>query len=746
MKKTYGKQGAETPRLLSRLLAVSLGVVAVCAPFASEAQFSRLAETPVPQPYVAPNEPGIQMNLPAGQGKPPVLFSADQLGYDKRNALVIAQGHVEVVQGESIVLADNITYNQNTNEVFASGNVSLRQPDGNVMFAEKVRLKDSLQAGIIKNFRARLSDNSLFAAREARKFSPDVTELDYAVYSPCKLCKGKDPLWQMKAKKVRIDNKEQQVTYNDVMLELYGVPVLWAPYFRHATPDADPKSGLLTPEWRASSELGTTVKTPYYISIAPNMDATLIPHINTKEAPVMAGEFRYLTDSGYAQFRGSITDPHKRDENGDRVPGREVRGHIDAAGDFRIDPVWTWGFAARRATDDTYLRRYDISQEDLLTSRLFAEGIDGRSYASVQGLAFQRLTDEAKPDSSPVVLPLGDVEWQSNPGWMGSRYNFDANTMILARRKGPQSRRLSLDGGWSVPYIAPGGHVFEAAFNLRGDAYSVQDVPQTGSPDFDGTYGRIIPEASLNWSYPLINEYEPGRSLLIEPIAGLIVSPNDLNSGKVPNEDSQVLEFSDTNVFDNNRYPGYDLVETGPRINYGMQGQWEFAQEDYFNFLLGQNIRTSDDNAFPFSNDPTDNFSDYVGRFGVDLADWFTSSYRFRFDQEAFASRRHEFSTSFFFNPVFLHLDYLNLNEDPFLGDRQEIFSSGSLALTDNWTFLAGARRDMEQQQMIDMNAGLRYQDECFGLLANFARSFISDRDVEPGTSFILKVELKNLE
>lgn len=728
MQKENGKQGGKSPPW--RKLCIM-------------AWMALLALTPdVPLAQSTPD----RMNIPGGDAKEPVMLSADQLGYDRKNSLVVAQGHVEVVQGGTIVLADNITYNQNTNEVFAQGNVSLRRSDGNVLFANNVRLKDNLQAGVIQNFRARMADNSLFAAREARKYNAAVTELDYAVYSPCKLCKDKDPLWQVKAKNVRIDEQEQTVTYKNAMLEMWGVPVMWTPYLSHATPGADAKSGFLTPEWGANSDLGTSVKTPYFIAIAPNMDATVMPTFYTKETPVLGTEIRYLSESGFTQFRGSITDPRKRDENGNLIPGRELRGHVDAFGNFALDPNWNWGFQAKRASDDTYLRRYRISNDDLLTSRLFVEGIDGRSYTSLQSLAFQRLTEEANPDSSPIILPLGEYWWQGDPGWMGSRFDFNANTLLLTRREGPQSRRLSLAGGWSVPFLMEGGHVMEASVNLRGDAYSVTDVPQLGEPDFDGAVGRVIPEVALHWSYPLINEYAPGRSLLIEPVAGLILSPNDLSSNKIPNEDSQVLEFTDTNVFDNNRYPGYDLVESGPRVNYGVRGQWQFADTDYLSFLLGQNFRTSDDNTFPFSNDPESNISDYVGRVGLDLSDWLTASYRFRFDQEAFAPRRNEFSTSFFFSPVTLNLDYLDLNEDPFLGDRREIFSSGSLALTDNWTFLTGARRDLEERAMIDANAGFRYQDECFSLLASFSRSFITYRDVDPGSSVVLRVGFKNLE
>lgn len=739
MQRHFGKRRGFTPPRRQLCFIASLALL-FCAPHLAFA---------IPIPILNNNQQTQQ--IPGSGSKQPVMLSADQLGYDKRNALVTAQGNVEVVQGDIIVLADRISYNQTTNEVYASGNVSLREPDGNVLFADHVRLRDNLEAGLIQNFRARMSDNSLFAAREARKISPTTTELDYAVYSPCKVCQGSDPLWQFKAKKVKVDEAEQKVTYRNATLDLWGVPVMWTPYFSHATPDADPKQGFLTPEFSINSRLGTTIKTPYFFPLADNMDATFAPMFNTKEAPVMGGEFRYLNSAGFAEFRGSITDPQKRNEFGDQVSGREVRGHVDATGRFAYTDKWDWGFDIRRTTDDTYLRRYDISKEDLLTSRLFAEGIESgsgeRSFAGVQGLAFQRLTDEANPDSSPLVMPLAEYWWQSRPGWMNSRFDMTANTMLLARSDGPQSRRLSVDGGWVLPMIAPGGHVLEAGVSLRGDAYSVQNVPQLPSgQEYDGLTSRLIPEASLEWRYPLINEYADGRSLTLEPVAQVMASPHNLSNGKIPNEDSQVLEFNDNNIFDINRYPGYDLIETGPRANYGLRGLWQFADLDYANFLLGQNFRTSNDNQFPFSNDVRENFSDYIGKFGMDLGSWLSGSYRFRFDQSAFILRRQEFNTSFFFDPLTLQTDYINLSDDPFLGDRQEIYANGALQLTDQWALLASGRRDLENSEMIDASSGVRYQDECLSLFATIARSFIIDRDIEPSTSFLFRVELKNLE
>ena len=56
-------------------------------------------------------------------------------------------------------------------------------------------------------------------------------ELDRAVYSPCPLCEeGKGgPLWQIKARRVILDEKAQTVSYRDARLEMFGVPIAYTP-------------------------------------------------------------------------------------------------------------------------------------------------------------------------------------------------------------------------------------------------------------------------------------------------------------------------------------------------------------------------------------------------------------------------------------------------------------------------------------------------------------------------------------
>src|ERR1700757_5271819 len=74
----------------------------------------------------------------------PIVFQADEVQYDDQLGLTVAKGHVEISQGGEVLLADTVSYNQRTDTITASGHVSLLMPTGEVMFADFIELRDSM--------------------------------------------------------------------------------------------------------------------------------------------------------------------------------------------------------------------------------------------------------------------------------------------------------------------------------------------------------------------------------------------------------------------------------------------------------------------------------------------------------------------------------------------------------------------------------------------------------------------------
>ena len=683
----------------------------------------------------------------------PVMLTADNMEYLQAENKVIASGNVEVVQGDTLVICDKLSYDRTNNIVRASGNVSVMEAGGNVVFAEEIELKDDLVTGVINQFKARLSDDSLFAADRAVKVDENITELDNAVYSPCKIrCNDSgdptgDPLWQLRADHVQIDEKEQTVTYKNAQMELYGVPFLYTPYLSHATPNANNKSGIIPPEFGRNKNLGSVYKTPFYYAIAPDKDVTITPIITSQEGIVLAENYRQKFDNGAMTVDGSVTHPRDRDALGNVTNGNQWRGHMFAKGDFDALSDNSYGFDVKRTTDDTYLRRYDFGSDTQLTSRAYSDnyhvlGSSDRNSLSVEALAFQGLTAQDDAARIPLILPMVEFDYESDPGAYNDRFFIDSNAMVLSRDIGSKTRRLSNKIGWKLPYISEGGQMIEFETSLRGDVYNVSDVLQTNGQNYDGTTGRLVPEVSALWHYPFIKTLENGSALL-EPIMQVTASPNGGNPGEIPNEDSLVPEFTDTNLFDANRFAGYDRIETGTRASYGVRGLVN-VDKAYLDGLFGQHYRLKEDPSFPFSNDPADRLSDYVGKLGIQYMPFYLA-YRFRLDKQNLAPHRSEFDFSYSAKRYSLGATYLSIQKDPIFASREELSSYGSVNVTPNWTLKLSARNDLQIDQMTGMGSEIIYNNECLNISNVINREFTRDRDVKPSTSFLIRVSFKNL-
>ncbi len=686
----------------------------------------------------------------------PVVLTADQIDYLQQEDVVVARGRVEVIQGDTLLLADKLVYQRRSGVVNAEGNVSVMDQTGSVIFADEVELIDDMRSGVIEQFKTRLTDDTVFAAARAVKVDDNVLEMDHALYSPCKvkcaedLAEGehpKDPLWQLRAKHVRVDQAAQRVVYDDAWMELYGFPVFYTPYLSHATPGADGKSGITVPEFERNDNLGNVYKLPVYYAIGRDRDMIITPIYTSREGPVIRTLYTQRFDSGLMKIDSSLTNPRDRDTLGNLAPGRQVRGHIFAVGDFEPSDDTRWGFDAKRTTDDTYLRKYDIDGSTSLTARVYGEtynftGSSSRSSLTADGLAFQGLAAGDDQDNIPLALPLVNFDYESDVGAYGSRYFINSNALVISRTIGAQSRRLSNTLGWRLPYITDSGQVIELTSQVRGDIYDVSDVPDGAGGVFNGVTGRVVPEVSALWRYPFINQFSK-TNLVLEPVVNLVASPNGGNPDSIPNEDSLVPEFTDTNLFSSNRFAGYDRIEQGARASYGLRGLMNY-REAYIDALFGQHYRVQEDSNFPFSNDINDHLSDYVGKVGVQIRPFYLA-YRFRMDKETLVQRRKELDMRYTSKPVMFAVSYISLQNDPVFASREEVSGNARVKVAKNWAVGVAGRRDLLIDQLTNIGGEIVFENECMNISNVISREYTRDREVKPNTSYLIRVSLKNL-
>ena len=701
-----------------------------------------------------PPEAKPQLQTPQDLGKKePVFIEANQMAYDDQKKVVTADGKVEILKGENVLFADHVIYDQNADLVTANGNVVITGPTGETMFTNHFVMKGDFSAAVIKYFRARLSDGSLLAAARAERIDENTMIMHKGVYSPCPVCADSpNPQWQLKGNTVTVDNARQEIVYKDATAELYGIPILYTPYFSHPTPNADSQQGFLTPDFRRDSNVGESLIIPYYIPLSSNLDVTLKPVITTEEGPVGAVELRDLSEYGKMQLFGTITRPTNPTYIGD-TNAPKIRGHVEGIGEYDVTDHWDAGFNFKYASDDTYLRRYDYGGEDLLTQQAYAERIDGNDYSEIQALHFQGLLEEDIQKETPQALPYIRNHFESTPGIIpglgGSTIYADATGSEVMRVLGTDDQRASVTAGVKTPFAFDNGQFVDFEASMRGDQYYIQN----SGGDYGPNQNRVIPDTSITWHLPLVDEVSKTARVILEPIAKLLVMPNKDYNKNIPNEDSQDLEFSDLNVFDNNRFDGTDAVESGSRAYYGLRGGY-YESNYNVNGLLAQDYSFQKPNdQIPLSSGVEDKFSDVVGRISASLYDKLDLSYKFRLDSNDFGFRRSEVDATLTESPVKLTVTYYALaydyadSNDPttLTTNRSEIDTLGQVDVLDQWSVLFGFDRNLHDDQNIDAAGGILYRGDCSDVLVSVRKDFLNDRDAKGGTTVNVKLGLKNI-
>ncbi|MGL4810842.1 MAG: LPS-assembly protein LptD [Beijerinckiaceae bacterium] len=325
---------------------------------------------------------------------------------------------------------------------------------------------------------------------------------------------------------------------------------------------------------------------------------------------------------------------------------------------------------------------------------------------------------------------------------------------------------LRLDGIWFSPNLSSGPNVFAKAMGVTD--------PQ------DNFFGRATPTIGLEYRFPLVANTSWGTHI-IEPIAQIVARPNETRIGNLPNNDALSLPFDDTNIFEWNKFSGYDRVEGGVRANIGAQYTWHMNGGGYANFLVGQSYQMAGRNSFAtwdLANTGAQSGlerrrSDIIARAIFAPSNNLSFFARARFNPNHFGVTRLEVGSNFTLDRLTGSVLYARYAAQPDIGyffRREGIAATAALKVTNNWSFISSAVVDLDRHlqakealrqgvtfatkpstsrfALSSMSLGLQYKDECTIFSIVYTASGFRDGYnglTQPSRSILARLEFRTL-
>jgi LPS-assembly protein len=666
----------------------------------------------------------------------PVSLVADQVAYDEQTETLTAIGSVEVLYDGRLLRARSITYDARAEVIRAEGPVTLTDPDGNVFIADEASLDADLKAGLIRGARLMVGDQLQLAATEVRRSQDRYTTMHRVVASSCTVCPGNPtPTWAVRASRVTQDEAAQRIYFDHATFEVLGLPVAYLPWLSVPDPRVERASGFLSPDFRRSTIYGSGIRLPYYHVIGPSADATVTPFITTDGAVLVEGEYRRRFSNGGFDLWGVLAIEDGMGDSG--------RGAFSSLGAFALRDGFIADFDINVASDRSFLQQFDYSDADRLTSFARIHRTRANEYFGFGALGFQSLREDQPNDGVPQILPEFYYRRSMELPGAGGLVGMEVESLAIWREVGRDVVRMGGGVDWKGDWLLPRGVMAGATAVVDVDLYQVRDDPD----DEDGTFFRTTPTAAAELRWPLVR-YTAGAAHVIEPIAQAVYTKEfGADIDEIPNEDSQLPEFDETNLFALNRFPGRDRYETGLRANLGI-GYTRFDPAGWsLGFTVGRVVRADGVADFSDGSGLAGRWSDYVAALSLET-DWgLRLSNRSLFDDDIIF-RRNELGLRYETERADFMAAYTYFAADdsnPVLGpvpETNELLLDGRYRLRPNWEVRGLWRYDLEAAQSLRAGAGVRYGNDCTEFDLSISRRFTSSDNVPPSTSIGFNVRL----
>lgn len=509
-------------------------------------------------------------------------------------------GNVSIKQFDRVVTGDEAIWNPNTGQGKLHGNVTLTNPQI-VLLGQRAEI-DNIN-GVAEFYDAQYSLPSAHMRGQANYIRAlDSNQLTLKS-SSLTFCEPGHDDWDIAASTLHLNNETGMGSAWNTRLRIQKFPVFYMPYYYFPLDDRR-LTGFLDPQLSFTGKLqASDIRTPFYINIHPQMDATITPHYVRERGTILETQFRHLTsmlgegELNYALLEKDETLETKRWFLNYKHQGQFARG-------------WSHDWLYNQVSDSDFLNDADPTTATDRSTHLPRRGtIRWNQQAwnfNITAEDFQTIDPEIALKSRPYArlpqvtfsyMPRVYNAWEfqqkleatrfnrKSEGWIGKENPLLQNLTNFDSLNGD---RLLSDSSLAYPMMWPFGFLTPKV-EYRYRSYQMQDLTLDGSfqltPElYDITHeSESIGSARYSLDGGLYFERElawlnHGYQQTFEPRVFYIYSPYVTGQQRIPNFDSADITVTYNSLFMGERFTGGDRLADLNQVSLGATTR--FIRED----------------------------------------------------------------------------------------------------------------------------------------------------------------------
>ena len=710
-----------------------------------------------------------------------IIILAEEIVYKKNIENIFARGNAEAkIQSKYSFISKNVYLNRNTMEL--SSNDITQIYDNHFNFYQLDNFKYLKQEGLLKgnnvkittninnaelsdvltfddgffnlkqnNFKASetkvLMHKNLFGNEEndprlsgVSSFRKDeITQINKGIFTSCNKKYDDCPPWVIEAKKIKHDKNKKQLIYDNALLKIYNLPIVYFPKFFHPDPSVERQSGILVPILNESQILGSSIQIPYFHVLSKKEDITIRPNIFDNHIFMLQNEYRkktehssLLADFGFTKgYKSSLSNKKKN------ISHLFAKYKLDLnLNDFILS---TLDLNLQKVTNDTYLKVFDgnLSEtaikpgQDKLSSSLNLN-FEHKNYNFNTSLTSYETLNGKNSDRYQFILPyynfsknlftnldIGTINLNSS----GSNNLKDTNNL--------RSRIVNNINFSSVDYISNLGFKNNFGINFKNlNTVAKNDAIYKSSPQIE-----LMSIFEATSSLPLI-KYGKTYDSYLEPKFSLRFNPGDMKDYSVSNR-----KVGTSNIFSINRLGLTDSFEGGKSLTVGLDYKFENIEDinKYFEFKIASVFRDKIEEKIPTSS-AIKQSGNLIGFMKNNVNQNLNFIYDFSIDNDLETVEYNSLTANLSLDKFSTGLKFIEENGK--IGDANSIENTISYKFDDNNFLSFSTRRNRKINLTEFYDLIYEYKNDCLTAGLKYKKTYYQDRDLLPTENLMFSVTI----